>query len=160
GNPGGPAQQDPKLIPASQIAEQLDQFLVGAGALARVNDAGRDHGQIRAFNNRTFDIAKAVPTLVMRNEDYGRISRLLADNLDVQLEVSIQNRTFPEGRTQYNVIAEIPGSDKANEVVMLGGHLDSWHAATGATDKAIGCSGMMEAGRIRTASGATPPHKS
>ena len=46
-------------LTGAQIAEQLDQFLVSAGALARVNDAGRDHGQIRAFNNRTFDIAKA-----------------------------------------------------------------------------------------------------
>ena len=50
-----------------------------AGAVGRINDAGREHGQIRAFNNRTFDVAKAVPTVVMRNEDYGRISRMLAD---------------------------------------------------------------------------------
>jgi Zn-dependent M28 family amino/carboxypeptidase len=70
--------------------------------------------------------------------------------------VNIQNRTFPEGRTQYNVVAEIPGSDKAAEVVMLGGHLDSWHAATGATDNAIGCSVMMEAIRILQAVGARP----
>ena len=155
GPPAGPAA-DPKLLTGAQIAEQLDQFLVSAGALARVNDAGRDHGQIRAFNNRTFDIAKAVPTLVMRNEDYGRISRLLADKMDVQIELNIQNRTFPEGRTQYNVVAEIPGSDKAAEVVMLGGHLDSWHAATGATDNAIGCSVMMEAIRILQAVGVKP----
>ncbi len=67
---------DRNLVPANQVAEQLDQFLVSAGAVARVNDAGRDHGQIRAFNNRTFDVAKAVPTVVLRNEDYGRLSRL------------------------------------------------------------------------------------
>ena len=60
----------------NQVAEQLDQFLVAAGAVGRINDAGREHGQIRAFNNRTFDVAKAVPTVVMRNEDYGRISRV------------------------------------------------------------------------------------
>ena len=138
------------------MAEQLDQFLVSAGALARVNDAGRDHGQIRAFNNRTFDVTKAVPTLVMRNEDYGRISRLLGDGMDVQLELNIVNRTYPEGKTQYNVIAEIPGTDKAQEVVMLGGHLDSWHAATGATDNAIGCAVMMEAIRILQAIGVKP----
>jgi hypothetical protein len=157
GFPGPPAAEpDPKWLSANQVAEQIDQFLVSSGALARVNDAGRDHGQIRAFNNRTFDIAKAVPTLVMRNEDYGRIARLLADNMDVQLELNIQNRSFPEGRTQYNVIAEIPGSDKAAEVVMLGGHLDSWHAATGATDNAIGCSVMMEAIRVLQAVGVKP----
>ena len=49
-----------------------------------VNDAGREHGQIRAFNNRTFDVAKAVPTIVLRNEDFGRISRLLADGTTVR----------------------------------------------------------------------------
>ena len=92
----------------------------------------------------------------MRNEDYGRISRLLADKRQVELEFEIVNRSYPEGRTSYNTIAEIPGSDKADEVVMLGGHLDSWHAATGATDNAIGCSVMMEAVRILTAIGAKP----
>ena len=150
------APADPKLLQANQVNEQFDQFLVSAGAVARVNDAGRDHGQIRAFNNRTFDVTKAVPTLVMRNEDYGRISRLLADGSDVQLELNIVNRTYPEGKTQYNVIAEIPGTDKAQEVVMLGGHLDSWHAATGATDNAIGCAVMMEAIRILQAVGVKP----
>jgi carboxypeptidase Q len=155
--PATPAPQpDAKLVPPAQLAEELDQFLVSAGAVARVNDAGRDHGQIRAFNNRTFDIAKAVPTLVMRNEDYGRIARLLGGGSSVQLEIDIVSRTYPEGATQYNVIAEIPGSDKAHEVVMLGGHLDSWHAATGATDNAIGCAVMMEAVRILQTIGVAP----
>jgi carboxypeptidase Q len=148
--------QDRNLVPANQVTEQLDQFLVSAGAVARLNDAGRDHGQIRAFNNRTFDVTKAVPTLVVRNEDYGRMSRLLADGSDVQLELNIVNRTYPEGKTQSNVVAEIPGTDKAQEVVMLGGHLDSWHAATGATDNAIGCSVMLEAIRILQALGVKP----
>ena len=160
---GGPPQQapaeerpDPNTLPANRVNEELDQFLVAAGAAARLNDAGRDHGQIRAFNNRTFDITKAVPTLVVRNEDYGRLSRLLAGGHDVRVELNIVNRVFPEGRTSYNVVAEIPGSDKAHEVVMLGGHLDSWHAATGATDNAIGCSVMLEAIRILQAVGAKP----
>ena len=58
--------------------------------------------------------------------------------------------------TQYNFVAEIPGSDKAQEVVMLGGHLDSWHSATGATDNAIGASTMLEAIRILNAIGVHP----
>ncbi len=161
--PAGPAQgppqppaPDPKVLTANQQAEHIDQFLVSAGAVGRVNDAGRDHGQIRAFNNRTFDIAKAVPTIVMRNEDYGRLARLMADGVAVQLELDIVNRSFPEGATQHNVIAEIPGTDKAQEVIMLGGHLDSWHAATGATDNAIGCAVMLEAIRALQAVGAKP----
>jgi hypothetical protein len=151
-----PAPADPNVLTNAQVAEQLDQFLVQAGAVARVNDAGRDHGQIRAFNNRTFDITKAVPTVVMRNEDFGRLSRLMADGLTVQLELNIVNHTYPEGSTQYNFVAEIPGADKAQEVVMLGGHLDSWHSATGATDNAIGASTMLEAIRILNAVGVHP----
>jgi hypothetical protein len=154
---GGPqVRPDPNVVPAAQVAEQLDQFLVSAGAVGRVNDAGREHGQIRAFNNRTFDVTKAVPTVVMRNEDYGRISRILADGTPVELELNIVNRTIPEGATVYNVIAEIPGSDKAQEVVMLGGHIDSWHSATGATDNAIGSATMLEAIRILQAIGVKP----
>jgi Zn-dependent M28 family amino/carboxypeptidase len=144
------------VLTANQIAEQVDQVLVSAGAVGRVNDGGRDHGQIRAFNNRTFDIAKAVPTVVMRNEDYGRLWRLMEGGRTVELELNIVNRSYPEGATQYNVIAEIPGADKSAEVVMLGGHLDSWHAATGATDNAIGCATMLEAIRILQAIGVTP----
>ena len=157
-----PAQQQPQQprgdqpLNNNQLQQQLNQFLVDSGALVRVNDAGRDHGQIRAFNNPAYDVAKAPPTVVMRNEDYGRIWRLVADGRSVELEFDIVNRTHPEGRTSYNVIAEIPGTDKADEVVMLGGHLDSWHAGTGATDNAIGCAVMMEAVRILAATGARP----
>ncbi|HEX7173766.1 MAG TPA: M20/M25/M40 family metallo-hydrolase [Pyrinomonadaceae bacterium] len=143
-------------LPPQRVAEAVEQFLVDNGALVRVNDAGREHGQIRAFNNRTFDVTKAVPTVVMRNEDYGRISRLLADAAPVELEFNIVNRTYPEGRTSYNVVAEIPGDGERDEVVMLGGHLDAWHAATGATDNAVGCAIMMEAARILKAIGAKP----
>jgi Zn-dependent M28 family amino/carboxypeptidase len=92
----------------------------------------------------------------MRNEDYGRIARILADGTPVELEMDIRNTVYPEGATAYNTIAEIKGTDKADEVVMLGGHLDSWHSATGATDNAIGCATMMEAARILKAIGVKP----
>lgn len=151
-----PTPTGPKALTVQQLAEQTDQFLKDNGAVVRINDAGREHGQIRAFNNRTFDLNKAVPTVVMRNEDYGRISRILADNTEVELEFEIVNRVYPEGKTSYNTIAEIPGLDKADEVIMLGGHLDSWHAATGATDNAIGCAIMMEAARILKSIGVKP----
>ncbi|HEV7843399.1 MAG TPA: M20/M25/M40 family metallo-hydrolase, partial [Pyrinomonadaceae bacterium] len=147
-----PTQQ----LTGQQINEQLDKFLLDNHALVRINDAGREGGQIRAFNNRTFDVNRVVPTVILRNEDYGRISRLLADGQAVTLEFNIQNRSYPEGATSYNVIAEIPGTDKGGEVIMLGGHLDSWHAATGATDNAIGCAVMMEAARILKSIGVRP----
>jgi hypothetical protein len=151
-----PAPGAPKPLTNRQVDEQLDKFLKENGALIRVNDAGREFRQIRAFNNRTFNVAVVVPCVVMSNEDYGRITRILADKTEVILEFDIVNRVYPEGKTSYNTIAEIPGTDKADEVIMLGGHLDSWHAATGATDNAIGCAIMMEAARILKTLGVKP----
>ncbi|PYS67120.1 MAG: peptidase M28, partial [Acidobacteria bacterium] len=151
-----PDPNAPKPLTNVQVAEQLDAFLLNNGVAIRVNDAGREFRQIRAFNNRTFDVSKTVPTVVMSNEDYGRITRILADGTEVQLEFNIVNRVYPEGKTSFNTVGEIVGSDKADEVIMLGGHLDSWHAATGATDNAIGCAIMMEAARILKTLGVKP----
>ena len=156
GRGGRGANQTPPPMSPSDINRRVDEFLVANGARLRVNDAAREHGQIIAFNNRTYDLAKAVPTVVLRNEDYGRIARILADGTPVELEFEIVNQVYPEGRIAYNTIAEIPGADRRDEVVMLGGHLDSWHSATGATDNAIGCATMMEAARILKALDVTP----
>jgi hypothetical protein len=156
--PDGRPQQAPadrgnqrRVLTAVQVDDQLNQFLLNMGSPVRINDAGRDLGQIRAFANRAYDVTKMPPTVVVRNEDYGRIWRLLDDKLPVELEFDITNRTYPEGHISYNTIAEIPGTDKADEVIMLGAHLDSWQSATGATDNAIGCAVMMEATRILAA---------
>src|ERR1051325_10542324 len=151
-----PAANAPRPLTTQQLAEQLDTFLKENGALVRVNDAGREFRQIRAFNNQTFDVDKAIPTVVMSNEDFGRISRILNDGTDVVLEFNIVNHVYPEGSTSYNTIGEIRGTDKADEVIMLGGHLDSWHAATGATDNANGCANMIEAARILKTLGVKP----
>jgi len=144
--------EQPKLpegqLTRAEVSRQVDQFLVDSGALVRVNDAGRLHGLIIAQQNGTYDWTRAVPTLVMRNEDYGRISRIMADGTPVTLKVNIQNKEYPEGTTAFNAIGEIPGTDKKDEIVMLGGHYDSWHDATGATDNGIGSSMMLEAIRI------------
>jgi carboxypeptidase Q len=151
-----PAPNAPRPLTNRQIAEQVDAFLKDNGAAVRVNDAGREFRQIRAFNNSSFDVKKVVPTVVMSNEDFGRITRILNDGTEVVLEFNIVNRVYPEGSTSYNTIGEIRGTDKADEVIMLGGHLDSWHAATGATDNAIGCTIMMEAARILKTLGVKP----
>ena len=161
GGPGGPPfggggqQQQPKpgALPAQQVALQLNQFLLDSGVALRVNDAGREHGQIRAFGafniqQPSWDVSKTVPTIVMRNEDFGRIHRLLGKGTPVRLEFDIRTRTVPDGVTSYNVVGELVGTSKKDEVILLGGHLDSWHSATGATDNAIGCAIMMEAARI------------
>ena len=131
-------------------------MLLAGGAAARMNDAARGDGIIVAQQHRAYDPTKTVPTLILRNDDFGRIERLLGDGEDVKMEVNIVNKVYPEGKTSYNVVAEIPGTDKADEIVMLGGHLDSWHAATGATDNAIGSAIMMEAARLIQALGMKP----
>ena len=150
----GPA--DPTRMDTNEMAQQIDDMLIAGGALVRLNDAARGNGIIVAQSHRAYDVTKAIPTVIVRNDDYGRIERLLADGEDVQLEFNIVNQTYPEGKTSYNAVAEIPGSDKADEIVMLGGHLDSWHSATGATDNGIGSSIMIEAVRLIQSMGLKP----
>src|SRR5688500_13169526 len=111
--PTPPAPNAPRPLTNRQLSEQIDAFLKENGALVRVNDAGRAFRQIRAFNNETFDVNKVIPTVVMSNEDFGRITRILNDGTDVMLEFNIVNRIYPEGRTSYNTIGDIRGSDKA-----------------------------------------------
>jgi len=151
GGRGGPAQLPPGQLTTQEVARAVDQFLVDNGASVRINDSGRPYGIIIAQQNNTYDWTRAVPTLVMRNEDYGRIARILADGTPVTLRINIQNREYPEGTKVYNVLAEIPGTDKKDEVVMLGGHFDDWHDATGATDNGTGSAMNMEAIRILSA---------
>lgn len=143
-------------LTANEVNQRVSEFLLANNVKLRINDAFREHGQIRAFQNNTYDVSKVVPTVVMRNEDYGRITRLLDSGFPVDLQFTIVNKVHPDGKTAYNAIAEIEGTDKKSEVVMLGGHLDSWHSATGATDNAIGCAVMMEAARILKAIGVQP----
>lgn len=142
--------------PVVPFSDQIDLFLKDAGALVRVNDAARPLGQVRVLQSRFGDVSRVVPTLVLRSEDFGRAARLMEDGLPVEMAVEIASSVHPDGRTAYNVVAEIPGTDKRDEVVMLGAHLDSWHAATGATDNAAGVAVMMEAVRILKAIRAEP----
>jgi carboxypeptidase Q len=151
-----PPKEGPKPLEQRQVDEQIDGFLLANGALVKVTDAARDHGQVRVFGNRTYEPDKAPPGIVVRSEDYGRMTRVLADGTPVEMEVEIANRIYPEGRTAYNAVAEIPGSDLKDEVVMMGGHIDSWHGATGAADDATGVAAMMEAARILLKLGVQP----
>jgi hypothetical protein len=143
-------------LTARQVADAIDAMLVANGALVRMNDAARGQGIIVAQQHPAYDPSKTIPTVILRNDDYGRIERLLDDKDDVKLEFNIENKIFPAGKTSYNVVAEIPGTDKADEIVMLGGHLDSWHSATGATDNGIGSSIMLEAARLIQTLGLKP----
>jgi hypothetical protein len=109
-------------------------------------------GTVFTTNGASYaDTAKTVaPELETSSEDYLRILRLVKAGKPVQLEADIKTEFFTADMQGYNVVAEIPGTDKKlkEQVIMIGGHLDSWHGATGATDNAAGSAVMMEAMRI------------
>ena len=117
-----------------------------------VNDAyGRDAGGTLFAEQAGFWRAGSPvppPVVVLAAESYGRIARLAQQQHPVRLELEVAVEMQEEDRDAANVIAEIPGGTRADEVVMLGAHLDSWHSGTGATDNAAGCAVMLEAMRI------------
>lgn len=161
GGRGGGAPVPEGHLSAQQVNQRITTFLRDNPPALRLTQqgGGRIPGVIVAQNGagQTYDQASQISAgVILRNDDYGRISRLLADGTPVSVEFNVQNQYFPEGSTSYVTVGEIPGTDKADEVVMLGGHLDSWTSATGATDNAIGCAIMMEAARILETIGAKP----
>ena len=103
----------------------------------------------RTAEGRAQDVDNTVvPQATLAVEHYNRILRLAQKNIPVNLSMEIKSRyTNPDGM-EHNIIAEIPGTDLKDEVVIFGAHFDSWHAATGATDNGAGSSVMMEVARI------------
>ncbi len=102
--------------------------------------------------------SKMIPQMTLATEDYNRLVRMIKLGEKVQMTVDLQVQYHDEDLMGYNTVAEIPGTDPTlkEELVMLGGHLDSWHSSTGATDNAAGCAVSMEAARILIASGLKP----
>lgn len=96
--------------------------------------------------------------VMLSSDDYLRVQRLVEAGEKVQLEADVKTKFYDRDIKGYNVVAEIPGTDPVlkDEIVMLGGHLDSWHGATGATDNAAGCAVMMEVMRILKTTGLQP----
>jgi len=89
-----------------------------------------------------------VPQVVLAAEHYNRLIRMIQAGEKLRMKVSLKTQFTNDDPMAYNTIAEIPGSDKADEVVMVGGHIDSWHSGTGATDNGAGVAAAMEAIRI------------
>jgi carboxypeptidase Q len=98
----------------------------------------------------------AIPQLTIAAEHYGRIARTLEKGVPVTLELNVKNTFNDADPNSFTIVGEIPGTDKADEVVMVGGHFDSWHTGTGATDNAAGSAVMMEVMRIIKATGLKP----
>src|SRR5271154_1334652 len=140
------------FIKRMQFIKDLNQFFADEKVLAVIDHSRQTSGGGTVFvmsggPYRTGETV-TVPQLTMALEHWTRIARLLAQKKDVSLELNVQNSFYDDDPMQYDTIAEIPGTDKKDEVVMLGAHLDSWHAGTGATDNGAGTIVMMEAVRI------------
>lgn len=142
------------------LREKMAKFFRDEGAAVLLQPSRGEHGTLFAggAGSRNIGAEQALPTMVVAIEHYSRVWRLLEKGLPVKLEVNIKSRFYEDDSLGYNVIAEIPGTDKKlkDEVVMLGGHLDSWHPGTGTTDNAAGCSVTMEAVRILKTLGVQP----
>jgi hypothetical protein len=139
------------------LREKLRRFLKAEGALACL-EAGRAQGVLRVNGTGGWqkDAERGVPWLTLMPEQYNRLVRLLERKLAVEVEIDLRVRYHEDDLMGYNTLADLSGSDKKDELVMAGAHLDSWHAATGATDNAAGSAVMLEAARILKTVGARP----
>jgi carboxypeptidase Q len=147
-----------------QFSRKRMEFLVSEGVLATFEPGRGDGGTFFVQQGGAYSAtppigpfairfpANVPPQIVIAIEHYGRLARTLDKKVPVTVELQVTN-TFSEDQPGFNVLAELPGTDKADEVVMLGAHFDSWHGATGATDNGVGSAIILEAMRILKASG-------
>ena len=134
----------------TRVEDDLNRFFDEEGVLAVLSTDPRGDGSIifseSAGSWRT-DAPKAPPSIVLAPEHYNRLARLLDKKFGVELEVDLDAR-FQDTPKGMNIVAEIPGGKKEDEVVMLGAHFDSWHGGTGAADNGAGSAVMLEAMRV------------
>ena len=130
----------------SSLAGSLWAALVSGKALPPAQ--ARMDAPLRAWSKN----APAMPAqIALATENYGRLVRMIEQGEKLKMAVELQVKFYEDDPMAYNTIAEIPGSDLKDQIVMLGAHMDSWHAGTGATDNAAGVAAAMEAVRIITA---------
>jgi carboxypeptidase Q len=140
------------FVKRQQFVKDLNQFLADEKVLAVIDHSRGTSGGgtvfVQSGGSYKTGETTTVPQLTMASEHWSRIARLLDQKKEVTLELNVTNTFYDDDPMQYDTIAEIPGTDKKDELVMLGAHLDSWHAGTGATDNGAGTIVMMEAIRI------------
>ena len=128
------------------------QFLIDEGVAAVLDFSRGDGGTVFVQGpqgvSRDPKGPAQPPQVTLAVEHYGRIWRTLEKKIPVTLTMDIASTFYDIDQNAFNVVAELPGTDKADEVVMIGGHFDSWHTGTGATDNAAGSAVMMEAMRL------------
>jgi len=138
-------------------ANDLRTILQRAGAAVAVRASAYRDGTVGVTGSLNTP-TDSVPSIVVAGEQYNILARLAAAGKPVAMRVELRARYLEDDRNSYNVVAEIPGRDPAlrDQIVMIAGHLDSWHTAAGATDNADGAVATMEAMRILQAIGAQP----
>ncbi len=142
-----------------EFRNKVAEFLRGEGVVAVLDTCERCTGGtvfVSSGGPRDPEAAGTVPQITLTAEHYGRIYRMLQKEIPVKLELDVRNTFHDEDLSAFNVVAEIPGTDLADQLVMLGAHFDSWHSGTGATDNGAGSAAMMEAVRILQAAGLKP----
>ena len=146
-----PAMIDAFMDQREELSAKRAQFLTQEGVLAVLLDDRRARdGMVfaEAAGPHNPKSQLAPPTFVVTSEQYNRIARLIGDKAKVELAVNLKTRASDSAVDAYNLIAEIPGGSKKDEIVMVGAHFDSWHSGTGATDNGAGSAVMMEVVRI------------
>jgi carboxypeptidase Q len=162
--PAPPAQprERPQQADSARLAEfqrmravqtRMAVWLRSQGPAAILTPSGWQYGILRTGGHLDGRLARdsvyePSVQLLVSLEHYGQIWRNIKRGLPVRLELNAQNRFVDTDRHAYNTLGDIPGTDKANEFVMLGGHIDSWHSGTGTSDDGVGVAVMMEAARI------------
>ena len=134
-----------------KVQSKLNGFLVAEGVRLVIHPASRgDGGTVfpPRSGNRYVEDSLPPPSIALTPEHYNRIYRLIDKGVGATIEAEVRTTIYKENLNSINVVAEIPGTTKADELVMLGGHLDSTAAALGATDNGAGCAVMMEAVRL------------
>lgn len=156
--PQTPQMQD--MMARAQVQQAIQKMLKTEGVGVVIDPGRGKFGTVfvAAGGSRTKGAETPAPAIAIATEQYNRIVRILQKNVPVTLEVEVQARFTADDLPGTNVVAEIPGADpklKA-ELVMLGGHFDTWHGGTGATDDGAGCAVAFEAMRILKALGVQP----
>jgi len=131
--------------------DKINQFLNDEGVLVVVKTSyDGSGGAVFGSSGGPYQKGKPVPpaSVAIAAENYNRVLRLLEKKIPVKLAFETEAKFYDDTTKAFNVIAELPGTSLKEEYVMLGGHLDSWQGATGATDNATGVAVMMEAARI------------
>ena len=159
GDPNAQARRLEVYRKRMEMGKSLNKFLVDEGVVATLSVSGLDDGILRVTGASARKAADTVgvPELVVASEHYNQLVRAVQAKQDVRLRLDVDSRfTSDTDLPATNVLAELPGTSKADEVVMIGAHLDSWHTGTGASDNGAGVVVMMEAMRILKAIGVKP----